>query len=300
MFGYVTPCKMELKIKDFEKFNAYYCGLCMAIKRQYGNFPRLSLNYDMTFLGILLDSLEDVKCTFRKHRCLVHPLKNKLIIVDNKALDYAAYCNVTLAYYKLLDNVKDDKSLTSKVSSMFLGKYLNSPGSELAGCNEYIKKRLAELSSIENSEKPSSLDETAHPFADLTGYIISSYIDNKTSIKDSSAVKTSLYWLGYYLGKWIYIIDAWDDLEKDMGTNKFNPLNNILNHRNVSYAQLKSQIEERVDFLLVSCASNCVEHLNSLPLYKNMDLLSNILQYGLMEKMDTVFKRSEFEDAKPL
>lgn len=298
MFGYVTPCRMELKIKDFEKFKAYYCGLCHSIKNIYGNLPRASLNYDMTFLGVLLDSLENSKCTFSKQRCMVHPVKKRLVILNNKALDYAAYCNVTLAYYKLLDDVQDDKSLMSKLSSSFLKRYLIRENSAHIHHNEYIQNSLKELSKIETSKKFSSLDEVSHFFADLTGYIISAYIDNNNSINDKDIIKNNLYWLGYNLGKWIYIIDAWDDLEKDLEKNKFNPLNILFNKDNSTYHELRLRIEQRIDLVLVTCASNCAEYLNSLPLTKNEDLLNNILQFGLMEKMDTVFKRSECEDAK--
>ena len=100
MFGYVTPCKMEMKIKDFEKFKAYYCGLCNSIKNTYGQLPRITLNYDMTFLAVLLDSLGDNKSNFTKFSCAIHPLKKRLMINNNLALDYAAFCNTTLAYYK--------------------------------------------------------------------------------------------------------------------------------------------------------------------------------------------------------
>jgi hypothetical protein len=299
MFGYVTPCKMELKMKDFEKFKAYYCGLCHSIKKQYGNLPRASLNYDMTFLGILLDSLENNKCSFKKIRCAIHPIKDRLVILNNEALDYASFCNVTLAYYKLMDDVQDDNSLTGTLKSALLKKYITKSRIKYPHLNEYIEKSLKDLWITESSKTFASLDEVSHFFADLTGYIISSYIDN-ISINDKAIVKENLYWLGYNLGKWIYIIDAWDDLEKDLRENKFNPLNILFNNDMATFDVFASKIEQRIDFTLVTCASNCVEYLNNLPLSKNGDLLNNILQFGLMEKMDTVFKRSESEDAKSL
>src|SRR3712207_3590877 len=84
MFGYVFPNKMELKIKDYEKFKAYYCGLCLSIKKNFGNLPRISLNYDMTFLAILLDSLNNTKINCLKGSCIAHPMKNRLFIINNE------------------------------------------------------------------------------------------------------------------------------------------------------------------------------------------------------------------------
>ena len=149
MFGYVTPCKMEMKIKDYEKFKAYYCGLCNSIKNDFGNLPRLTLNYDMTFLAVLLDSLSESKYNFVKFKCLIHPLKKRIMINNNKALDYAAFCNVTLAYYKLMDDVYDNKTIKSKIYSIFLKNYL--PKAELAYTQvmEYTKDKLQLLNTLE-------------------------------------------------------------------------------------------------------------------------------------------------------
>ena len=57
MFGYITICKPELKIKDFERYKAFYCGLCQELKEKYGMGGQMTLTYDMTFLVVLLSSL---------------------------------------------------------------------------------------------------------------------------------------------------------------------------------------------------------------------------------------------------
>lgn len=291
---------MELKVKDFEKFKAYYCGLCRAIKQNYGNLPRAVLNYDLTFLGILLDSLQDIKCNFKVTRCFVHPVKKRLMIVDNKSLKYAAACNVTLAYFKLLDNVLDDKSALSKILSLFLKNYLKNENSvDFSKQTAYIRSSLEKLTAIERGENH-SFDEVCDPFADLTGYLISSYLDDSFVMEDKDSCRESIYWLGYNLGKWIYIIDAWDDLEKDIKEKKFNVINKFFNPDNLPYDVLKQNLEGKIDFLLTTCASNCMDNLSVLPLKKNQDILNNILQFGLMEKMDIVFKRSEIDHAKSL
>ena len=136
-----------------------------------------------------------------------------------------------------------------------------------------------------------TFDEISHPFADLTGYILSEYSDEN---------REELYWLGYNLGKWIYVIDAYDDLEKDMQGKKFNAIEAVLNNSKAEFADFSQEVEARVDFLLTTCAGQCLASLEKLPLRKNEELLHNILQYGLMEKIDKVFKRSCYNDEKPL
>ncbi len=292
MFGYVTPCKMELKIKDYEKFKAYYCGLCKSIKNNMGNIPRMTLNYDMTFLAILLDSLNDTNPKYIKQRCAIHAFKGKIVIKNNPCLDYAAFCNTALSYYKFLDNVNDDNSVKGKVFSLLLKNYLKGTPINLKEHLKYIESSLTELYKLEANPKDLSIDHISHPFADLTGFILSSYKDDEN--------KETLYWLGYNLGKWIYLIDAWDDLKPDIENNKFNAVNACFNKDNLSYEEFSKEMKERIDFILGTCASQCAFFLNKLQLKKNEDLLYNILQYGLLEKMDKVFKRRVDENEKSI
>lgn len=293
MFGYVTPCKMELKIKDYEKFKGYYCGLCMSIKKQFGNLPRLALNYDMTFLALLIDSISEEKRSIIQNNCIIHPFKKRIMVVNNKSINYAAFCNVALAYYKLLDDVDDNDSLKGKIFSKILNSYMKNNCNNLENVNLYIKNNLDYLQTLEQNPIGKTIDELSHPFADLTGYIISYYYKN-------TDIEEKLYWLGYNLGKWIYIIDAWDDLEKDIQSNSFNAIEAALNKNKLKFKDFKESIKERIDFILVSCAQRSVENLNNLPLKRNEDLLYNILQFGLMEKMDNVFKRSEFNNERSI
>jgi hypothetical protein len=299
MFGYVTPCKMELKVKDYEKFKSYYCGLCHSIKKQYGNLPRMTLNYDMTFLGVLLDSLTCDETNYELFTCAIHPFKKKILVTDNVSLNYAAFCNVILTYYKLIDNINDDRSFKSRLAYIYLKPFVKKhQDTEFKVIIDYVEKSLNNLSELERSNT-NSIDEVSHAFADLTGYLISHYID-KLQLASKATIKEDLYWLGYNLGKWIYIIDAWDDLEKDLKDKKYNVLNKLYNNESLKYTDFSKAIEERVDYILTACAAQCFDYLTKIPVIKNKELLYNILQFGLMEKMDIVFKRSELDHAKSL
>ena len=297
MFGYVTPCKMEMKIKDYEKFKAYYCGLCNSIKNNFGNLPRLTLNYDMTFLAVLLDALSENKYNFIKFKCMMHPLKKRIMINNNKAIDYAAFCNITLAYYKIMDDVQDNKTIKSKVFSIFLKNYLSKSEVAYNDVMKYTKEKLLLLNTLEANHKDLcidehlSIDELSHVFADLTGFIISFYYK-------TASFKDDLYWLGYNLGKWIYIIDAYDDLERDIKSDSFNAINSIFNTDELDFKSFSVSIAPRIDFLLATCAQQCLKYLNRLPLIKNEAILCNILELGLMEKMDNVFNKGQENNLK--
>lgn len=288
MFGYVIPYKMELKIKDYEKIKAYYCGLCRNIKYNFGNVPRITLNYDTTFLAILLDSFNDNEEKYIKRNCILHPIKKRIFLVDNEPLRYASYLNIILTYHKLLDDVIDDKTIRSRVFSSIFKTYLNKIPENFQQIENNIKENLNKLYYLEKSKNIDSLDELSHPFGELTAYTILSYINNKE-------YDESLYHLGYNLGKWIYIIDAYDDLEKDIKNNEFNGINLILNKKNIPYKDFVKSTNKRIHFILTSYARECSRAFEKLPIEKNRDILFNVFNFGLLAQIEKVFETKEMK-----
>lgn len=291
MFGYVTPLKPELKIREYESFKSYYCGVCMHIKDGFGNIPRMSLNYDMTFLGLLLDGLHKEERSFKIQRCIAHPLKKKPMIVNNKALAYAAAMNVSLVYYKLLDDVADDKSIKSKVSSMILSSYKSKFNRNVTMINDIIEENLKKLSYLEVEKKFSSIDEIAHPFSEIVGKILNLYPEKFEG--DSEEVRGNLYELGYSLGKWIYLIDALDDLKEDMEKNKFNPIDYLYNTDSKTYEELMEEIRDRMEFTIFNCGYTCRNALENLPIKRNKEILENIISLGMMDKYTKITTECE-------
>lgn len=282
MFGYVTPLKAELKVKDFTRFRSYYCGLCLHIKSGAGNIPRMVLNYDMTFLAVLLDSLSSKEPDFELKRCIVHPKDKKPVVMNNDALQYAAAMNLALYYHKIKDDIEDDNDIKSKILEKILYPYQKKINKSIDDINEIIKSNLKDLSNFENNKNFSSIDEICHPFSDIVGNILKSY--PKKLVDDGTELRSNLYSLGYTLGKWIYLIDAFDDLKKDMKDNKFNPINYLFNSENKSYDELLPLIKDRLEFTILNCSYNCKEILEKLPLKRNEDILKNVLELGMMDK----------------
>ncbi|MGN0144466.1 MAG: DUF5685 family protein [Clostridium sp.] len=291
MFGYVTPLKGELKVKDFNRFKCYYCGLCCHIKKQFGNIPRMSLNYDMTFLGLLLDGLNPDEVKVSSHICVLHPTQKKIVISENKAVSYAAYINISLFYYKLIDDVQDDKSIKSRIFASILSPYRKKFPESLVKIDNNIKKYLNDLSMLENNKSFNSLDEICDPFANLVGIIFRDY--PYELIDDSEELRNILFSLGYSIGKWIYLIDALDDLKKDMSQKKFNPLDFLYNKDNMTYEDLIKSIESRIEFTILNCGYSIKENLSRLDIKRNKDILYNIVELGLMDKYLKVVNHSE-------
>ena len=296
MFGYVIPLKPELKVREFNEFRGYYCGLCMAIKKNFGNVPRMTLNYDMTFLALLLDSLSSDKAIAKLERCIAHPTHKKAIIQENNALKYAANMNISLTYFKLLDDINDDKDLKSKSLALILSPYKRKFHSSILEINNIIRDNLNKLSQLENSKNFSSIDEICDPFSIIVGKILELYphkIDN-----DSIEKRNILYNLGYSLGKWIYLIDALDDLEDDMKKNKFNPINYLYNKDNKCYDEFIVSIKDRLEFSILNCACNCRDYLNELNPSKNKGILDNIINLGMMDKYTNIINKYNCKNTK--
>ena len=288
MFGYVTPLKAEMKVKDFARFKCYYCGLCCHIKKEFGNIPRMSLNYDMTFLGLLLDGLNPDELNVSSHRCALHPAEKKLVISNNKALSYAAAMNISLFYYKLLDDVNDDENLKSKFFSLILSPYKKKFSSSIIKINDDIKQCLNKLSTLEDNKSFTSIDEICDPFSNLVGIILRDY--PYKLIDDSEELRNTLYNLGYSIGKWIYLIDALDDLKSDMEKGKFNPINFLYNKDSLVYDKFIEFIKPKIEFTILNCGYSAKENLEKLQLNRNEDILYNIIELGLMDKYVNVAK----------
>lgn len=290
MFGYVVPFKPELKVKEYNLFRAYYCGLCFSIKKQFGEIPRIALNYDMTFLALILDSITDEDIKVYAKICMAHPSKKRPILYENKAIDYAANMNIALTIFKLIDDVNDDKSLKSKVFSLCLNPYKKKFKTQIKLINDLIKKNLDKLSIMEKEKNFTSIDEICDPFSIIVGKILELYPEK--IINDSKDTRYMLYDFGYSLGKWIYLIDALDDLKEDMENEKFNPINFLYNTFNLPFDEFFIQIKDRIEFSILSCACRCRDILNILPINKNKEILDNIINLGMMNKYSKVVDKN--------
>lgn len=286
MFGYIVPIVDELTPFDYQNFKSYYCGLCISLKYKYGNLPRLGLNYDATFFAILMDSISNEPSETFTTFCLKHPLKKVELKKLNSALDYATDLNILLIYYKLLDNEFDETGFKKiAFSKLFKGCLKKVTYQNI---NKILFENLNVLNTLELSDSLNSIDELAHPFSNIIGEILK---ECPFTLHDESLEsRNRLYDFGYSFGKWIYLIDAIDDLKDDMELDRFNPINKVYNKENLEYKEFLRIIKDPMDFLMITLEDNCSELLNKLPIIRNKNILTNIINFGLMEKYMNISK----------
>ncbi len=286
MFGYITPLKDELKVGEYTDFKSYYCGLCQHLKSRFGELPRLVLNYDLTTLALLLDGLSP-HSTYRTHQpCITNPIKRKPMIISNRALSYAAAMNVSLAYYKLCDDVSDDNNLRSLTFSYVLKPYIKKFSPKERLIHTAIATQLQALALLESRGDFDTLDAISHPSAMIVGLILKHY--PHPLFEDSPRLRQQLFDFGYALGKWIYLIDALDDLEKDLKSKAFNPILTLYPKGSMDDETFMQSIREPLSFAILSAGATCSEHFKTLPIQRNHSILNNIIHLGMMHQYNKV------------
>lgn len=217
MFGYVLPRRDVLEPAEQERFRSAYCGLCHVLEKRFGWTARFLLNYDFTFLSLLLTQENASFCT-QQHRCMASPFRKRCVGLCGAGQEEAADESVILAWWKFRDQVEDDgvlRSLFARVLSWIYRPAYQKAAAFRPRFDHTVRTCLIELRQLEQENCP-SLDRTADTFA----RILSAAAQGQT---DETRHRT-LELLLYHLGRWIYLADAWDDMEEDRARGNYNPI----------------------------------------------------------------------------
>lgn len=268
----------------------YYCGVCRSIGKNYGQIPRFGLTNETGMLALILDLVcstnKDIQ-TIRKG-CIAHPHKKTLSIVNNGCVDYAAAVNVMLIYNKLKDNWVDDKNILARSGTVVIKKAYKKAKKQHGELALILEKELSNLFDLEKI-KCSSLDRAAEPFALIMKYIFSKY-PGLDEIKFALMGK-----LGYNIGKWIYLIDALNDIKDDIKKERYNCLlykyDYTLNENTDSFLE---RIKEEIRFSLEMCLasiSDAWEDLkssfdDSIETESAVGFIENIFYLGMRQTTD--------------
>ena len=291
MFGYVRTDEPYLYIKDDKLYRAMYCGLCKGIGASCGQIARFALSYDVTFLSVILHNIAGVDVTIKKGRCLPYCLKSKQMAEVDEITKALGAVNTMLAYYKCTDDIADEGKGKGK-------RWLFSSGFKKAKkgypeIEKIIRERLAEQEVVEKS-KTDSLDRAAEATARMLAEICDDILaDKKTAYTHN---------LFYTLGKWIYLIDALDDYDKDVKKGAYNPFH--LAYGEDCKQAMVAKRREDVDYIFNSLFSDVRENLAKIQFHFNRDLVDNVLLRGLPMQTKKVTdgcckcKKEKTKDAK--
>lgn len=273
MFGYVLINKDELRFREFDVYRSYYCGMCQVLKKRSGNLAQATLNYDMTFLQLLLTSLYEPETKLEVFRCKLHPFK-KTIKRTNEITDYIADINLFLAYLKCVDDWKDEKKISRKLYSFLIGRKINKIRKLYPEKTDKLENILKASHEYEAKEEY-DIDKIAAYSGELMAQIF---------LYKEDEWREPLYKMGFFLGKYIYLIDAYEDIEKDVKKGNYNPFTEIYKNEN---------FDDFVQKILTMMISECAREFENLPIIEDVDILRNILYSGVWSKYKAVRNKRE-------
>lgn len=265
MFGYIAINKAEMKFKDYDIYHSYYCGLCKRLKECYGRRGQMTLSYDMTFLIVLLTGLYEPETDLEFVNCIAHPFE-KHAARTNVYSDYAASMNLILTYYKCLDDWNDEHKKKSYAIMQALKPKLKEINEQYHEKVSLVSANLQKLSVLEK-ENEQNIDVMAGLFGEIMAELFAYKHDEWES---------SLRKIGFFLGKFVYLMDAYEDVEKDIKTGNYNPF--------IQMFQNDPSFADNIRSLLTLMMAECSREFEKLPILLHTDILRNILYSGVWQK----------------
>ncbi len=276
MFGYVIPDKQNMYIKDFNVFQAFYCGLCKTLGETGSQITRFCTNYDVTFYNVLLHSLAKKEVKFQRKLC-VYNGKKKVVVTTDELSKKMADIAVLLVYYNAEDDVTDGKKSRILIKWRLALRKAKA-AKRLPEIDKLMKNRFASLNALEK-EKCDSIDRVADTFASLMRDI------TRTLIKTDDTIDT----FTYNLGRLVYLLDAVDDVEKDQKKKRYNPL--LLNYGEcANKADYLAKNADELSFLLNSTYNKMVASYNDMDIELYEGVLSNTVYLGVKMQMERLLK----------
>ena len=278
MFGYLKPDKPYLYMKDDVLYQALYCGVCKSIGKNAGQIARFTLTYDVAFMSAICHNILGVDVKINKEHCITHVIRKTPVAAPDEISLMLADVNVILAYYKLLDDTVDEKKGALK-SKIFVNAYKKAK-KRMPEFDNIVKTQTANLLALERANSD-SIDMVA----DSTANILVNA--SRQVLKDKSTEYTD--GLFYSIGKWIYLIDALDDYDKDVKKGNFNVFFNA--YKETSFENLIKNKGEEISFVFNGIFLKIAENYSQIKTYYNTDLVKNVISRGIPEVTKSVIMK---------
>lgn len=281
LLGYVRAYKPDMKMRDYELYRGIYCSLCRALGRNYSPLAQLFLSYDFALACVIRLARAESGCSFSAKRCPYNPVKKCMICGNRDIFDFCSHAVIITVYYKILDNLHD-KGFFSKLVAALIYPAVALMHRKAKRLAPEAEKAVADAMKLqaETEAKPSpSIDEAAHPSADALGKIF--------AIGAPESKKEALRTIGYLTGRFVYILDAADDLEDDLKKGAFNPFSAC----DISTAEKRKEFADRIRGMLNLTQGGILEALDSLETERFFDISENILLDGITACAEKVLEK---------
>ena len=279
MFGYINVNREKLNLTERGIYQSYYCGLCQELKEQFGRKGQVLLNYDMTFLALLLTGLYELEDKKTEFVCAVHPSK-KQTARCNEATKYAAAMNVLLSTKNFEDDWNDSHSYAKQVLSQMSQKDYERVRALYPRQEQAIRRYIKRLEQAERY-KERNVDAVAGLTGEMLGEIF--------AWKEQDIWAEELRCMGFYMGKFIYLMDAYEDITKDARNNCYNVLN-------LMQQETEQDFETFSRLMLTSMMAECAKSFERLPILLHAEICRNVLYSGVWTKYEYLRKKKLSKD----
>lgn len=288
MFGYIKPCRPELKIKELDAYKAVYCGLCGQLGKSYGPIARLTLSYDFTFLAMLAYGVTGETVSISMGRCYVNPLKRVPLCGKSDALALGADAAAIMLHYKLLDNVADSgfpAALGWRMLRPFTGRACRKAAATHPDIDRLVARTMEDQRELEQRREPSA-DAAGEPTAAALAGIFA-------GLSEKSGTRRVLERLGYLMGRFIYQCDALDDMEEDAAKGNYNPYLLRYGLKAESDSTLWEEARREAAFSLNMTIGEAEKTLALLPVKDFSPIIDNIITMGLRTSVNEILSKKE-------
>ena len=270
MFGFIRPVKSELRVREADRFQQVYCGLCHAIRARYGRFYTLFLSYDMTFFVLVAGAEREGTPPPCRKRCDAHPLLKRPCAAPDDALALAADVSVLLSYHKFRDSLADEKGAKRLLAWLLCGlekRGYQRARARLPDADREIVAALYDLQAIEREKCP-SMDRAADASARMTAAVVP---------RTGDARERVLRQMFYHIGRWVYLLDAAQDVAEDLEQGNYNPVVLRYDLRTPDLTEIKDALERTLER---SLADVCMA-FDLLDAQRDAELIRNIIFLGM-------------------
>ncbi len=283
MFGYIRPFQPELKMREYEAYRSVYCGLCHTLGKRYTFIARFFLTYDLTWLAMLTLSLQQESPAVCKRRCVSAPFRPHPTCVQNEATDFAADCAMLLLYYKLKDNLHD-ASLPHKIAAAILLLFSTFAKRKAEKRQPEAAERITKAMQAQDLAEKNRVGIDAA--ADPTGQMMADLLLISAHNTENERILSRF---GYFMGRWVYLMDATDDLDQDIHSGDYNPF--ACAWKLNSQSDLKAA-RKRAQAFLNSCLYEMQAAFALLSVRYNAGVMENTLTLGLPHMQHTVVEQT--------
>ena len=273
MFGYIRILEPELKIREFACYRGAYCGLCRQMGKCTGQCSRLTLRYDAAAMVLMRMAARGTTPEFTKKRCFLHPLTKADVLSPCEETETVACIMAALAYHKCKDDIADERGWARLRARLALPYF--------AHMRRRAKRRMPETDRIaaDGMQAFALAEKEANGSADIPANAFGAMMGDLLSCGTERQTRAILHELGSSMGRWVFLLDAAEDYEKDVQKGRFNALYALYGEE-----ELSAEMRKTLDTLLTAELADAVAAADLIDFDGRDDLeavIYNILRLGM-------------------